>query len=260
MRSVSSYSALEMLGRVRLSRHFYFRDFLYSDIANYYGIPNIPDNPDLAIETGTRLATDLLDPLVDTFGPITLRSSYRSPAVNDLGNRKGHNCASNDANFASHIWDYPDSEGRIGATACISIPWFANQFENGRDWRDLAWWIADHLPYSSMFFFPRLAAMNLTWSDRPKRQISSYIAPKGILLRSGKDPGEDIAKRQERYRDFPAFNRFRGVFCRTISRRRTTPAALGSRDCRPWGGAGRGTARGGKPPSRQCRTGRSARH
>ena len=40
---------LEELGRVRLSTNFYFRDFLYSEIADFYGIPNIPAQPDLAI-------------------------------------------------------------------------------------------------------------------------------------------------------------------------------------------------------------------
>ena len=47
--------ALEELGRVRLSKSFYMRDFLYSEIANFHGIPNIPDDPDLAIAAGRKL-------------------------------------------------------------------------------------------------------------------------------------------------------------------------------------------------------------
>ena len=36
-------------GRVRLSRTFFMRDFLYSEISAIHGIPNFPDDPDAAI-------------------------------------------------------------------------------------------------------------------------------------------------------------------------------------------------------------------
>ncbi len=49
MRKPGTMMGLEELGRVRLSKSFYMRDFLYSEIANFYGIPNIPDDPDLAV-------------------------------------------------------------------------------------------------------------------------------------------------------------------------------------------------------------------
>ncbi len=53
-----SVKALEELGRVRLSENFFMRDFLYSEIANLYGLPNVPDDPDLAIEAGTALCAE----------------------------------------------------------------------------------------------------------------------------------------------------------------------------------------------------------
>lgn len=86
MRKPQSVDALETLGRVRLSKLFFMRDFLYSEIANHYGIPNIPNDPDLAIEAGKHLCEELLEPLQATFGRIAIRSAYRSRAVNDLGN------------------------------------------------------------------------------------------------------------------------------------------------------------------------------
>jgi hypothetical protein len=205
VKTISSYYAVEKFGRIELSRHFFMRDFLYSEIGNFYGIPNIPDDPDQAVEAGTKLCTELLDPLVETFGPIAVRSSYRSPNVNGVGNAKGHNCASNEANRAGHIWDQRDTGGRMGATACIVVPWFARQFEERRDWRDLAWWVHDHLPYSAMYFFPVRAAFNLTWREDPLRTISSYVAPKGKLLKAGDEPQESVADRHQRYADFPPF-------------------------------------------------------
>jgi len=202
MRRPASMRGLETLGRVRLSKHFFMRDFLMSEISAFHGIPNIPDDPDLAIKNGTRLCEDLLDPLEETFGRIAVRSGYRSVALNTYGNIHNLNCARSDNPIECHIWDFPD---RPIAGASIVVPWFADRFATGRDWRDLAWWVHDHLPYSEMWFFPKLAAFNLVWRPAPLRTISSYIAPRGMLLRAGDAPAEDPATRAVRYADFPAY-------------------------------------------------------
>jgi len=196
-----SVAALEKLGRIRLSRSFFMRDFLYSEIANHYGVPNVPENPDLAVEVGKRLCEELLEPLNATFGRIAIRSAYRSPTVNALGNDKGHSCASNDKNHAEHIWDRLDSRGCRGAMACVVVPWFADRYADGADWRALAYWIHDHLPYSKLQFFPKLAAFNISWHERPVRSIYSFIKPAGYLLR-GEAASDDFVGY---YTDFPAF-------------------------------------------------------
>jgi hypothetical protein len=185
MKQPSSVKSLEDFGRVRLSHSFYMRDFLYSEIANFYGVPNIPDDPDLAIEVGTRLCEELLEPLQNEFGRVAIRSAYRSCAINQLGNEKGHNCARNESNYAAHIWDRLDGEGKKGATACVVVPRFADYLSKGGDWRAMAWWIHDHLPYSSLFFFPNLGAFNIQWHETPERRIDSYIPPKGTLTKPG---------------------------------------------------------------------------
>ena len=64
---------------------------------------------------------ELLEPLQATFGRIAVRSGYRSPIINEFGNRNKLNCASNEANYAAHIWDYADVQGGRGATACIVV-------------------------------------------------------------------------------------------------------------------------------------------
>jgi hypothetical protein len=206
-RSPRSYTALEDLGRVRLSKHFFLRNFLHSEIGNFYGRPNIPEDPDLAIAAGTRLATDLLDPLVETFGPIEIRSGYRSPALNHFGATEvtPQKCAANPKNYAGHIWDRRDAAGRMGACVSVVVPWFADRYAQGRDWRDLAWWVHDHLPYHAMYFFPKLAAFNLTWREDPERTIASYVPPRGTLLAAGAEPAESLAERRARWADFPPF-------------------------------------------------------
>ena len=207
MRRPGSMWSLETLGRVRLSRHFYMRDFLYSEIGNFHEIQNIPDDPDLAIACGRAFCETLLDPLEETFGRIAVRSGYRSPRLNAFGNQRGLNCARNDYPLECHIWDRGRGAARV-AGASIVIPWFADRHAEGRDWRDLAWWLHDHLDYSEIWFFPKLCAFNIAWRPVPQRRIDSYIAPRGCLLRPGAAPGETLPQRRARYRDFPPF---RGV-------------------------------------------------
>ena len=134
MRKPASMKALEELGRVRLSEHFFMREMLYSEIANFHGIPNIPDDPDLAVAAGTRLCEELLEPLHATFGHVSIRSAFRSVEVNTYGadrQDRGYNCGKTPWNHSRHVWDRRDEEGCMGATACIVIPWFIPRHEAG---------------------------------------------------------------------------------------------------------------------------------
>ncbi len=185
MRKPNSMKGLEDLGRVRLSKNFFLRDFLHSEIADFYRIPNIPDDPDLAIEAGKHLCEELLEPLQATFGRLHIRSGYRSRAVNEFGNRNKLNCSTNAATAADHIWDMRDADGCMGATACVVVPWLVDTHDHESDWQRLAWWIHDHLPYASLCFFPKLWAFNIQWHERPVRRIMSYVAPRGVLTKPG---------------------------------------------------------------------------
>lgn len=182
-----SVKSLTELGRRQLSPSFFMRDFLYSEIAAVHGLLNAPDNPDLALSNGSRLCIELLEPLQVVFGRITVRSAYRSPAVNEYGNRHGYGCARNEENYAGHIWDMPDANGR-GAIACVVVPKFIEQNSGEEDWKKLAWWIHDNLPYSTLEFYPKLRAFNIGWHEQPARTIYSYITgSKGFLTRPGMD-------------------------------------------------------------------------
>jgi hypothetical protein len=184
MRSPRTVRAAEALGRVRLSRSFFMRDFLHSEIASMNKLSNLPENPDLAIAAGKRLCEELLEPLQATFGRIAIRSAYRSPAVNAYGNRHNWSCASNERNFGRHIWDRLGPRG-MGAMACIVVPWLLDHLDERASWLSMAWWIHDHLPYSELQFFPKLCAFNIGWEEKPKRTIFSFVSPRGYLTKPG---------------------------------------------------------------------------
>ena len=214
--NATMFRALEAFGRERLSTHYFMRDFLYSEIAAVHGIPNVPDDPELAIEAGKGLCGHLLEPLRDVFGHITIRSAFRSTTVNGYGNEHGLPCAGNEKNYARHIWDHRDKDGIMGATACIIVPWFLEypKYRESEDWRPLAWFIHDKLPYSEMEFYPKNAAFNLTWREEKERRDirmcsgwASHAARLGkgygstILTKPGYDNHE--GDHSEHYQGFP---------------------------------------------------------
>lgn len=179
--------ALTELGRVRLSKSFFMRDMLYSEVAMIHGLNNAPEDPDLAILAGKRLCEDLLEPLQEHWGRIGIRSAYRSSEVNGFCNamqrqkKAGYTCASNEANYAAHIWDRLDANGHMGATACVVVPSFWEANQNPGDWRILARWIHENLPYAELFFFPTYWAFNISWHEKPARKINSYAEPRGTF-------------------------------------------------------------------------------
>lgn len=176
--SKSLFNELERIGRIQLSEHFFLRDFLYSEIAIANQISNLPDNLDTAVEAGSQLCEKLLEPMQKAWGRIHIRSGYRSSAVNEFGNKNKLNCASNKSNFGAHIWDVPDKNGFIGASACVVIPKFLPYFNETGDWASLAWWLHEYLPdYADICFFNSNAAFNIRWSQNPnvKQNIKSFL-------------------------------------------------------------------------------------
>lgn len=177
-----TFRSLEALGRVKLSRHFCMRQFLYSEIAVAYGLRNVPDDPNLAIAAGRKLCTEVLEPIVELFGPIIIRSAYRSSEVNHFGHQRRLRCASNARNHAYHIWDRLDADGRMGAAACIHIP-SAADCDTPEQRPELAQFLHDRLPYHRMVFFRSPATLNIGWHEAPRREAYTYSPKPGWLIR-----------------------------------------------------------------------------
>lgn len=180
MAAPDTVAALTELGRARLSEHFFMREMLYSEVANFHGMSNMPDDPELAVAAGTRLCEEILEPLHAAFGHVAVRSAFRSAEVNGFCNAKlvesggadtGYYCSDNDYSAARHIWDRRDAAGFMGATVSVVIPWYLPRFEATGDPRPLAWWIRDHIPaYAELMFFPWLCAFNIRWYEGPSDQ------------------------------------------------------------------------------------------
>jgi len=57
--------------------------------------------------------------------------------------------------------------------------------------------------------FPVGAACNLTWREDPAREVASFSAPRGKLLRAGAVPAEPLTRRKRRSADFSPFRGIR---------------------------------------------------
>ena len=184
---MQDFQKLEDLGRIRLSKTFFMRDFLYSETANFFRLQNIPDNPHLAIEVGRHLCEEILEPMQKRFGRVHVRSAFRSELVNRECHNAGLNCAPNERARGVHIWDGLDEAGHKGAMACVVVPWLIDRCDAGLDWREFAWWIHDELPYSAAIFYRPLYAFNIAWSEAPRRVLINRIDSPNAELRP---PGE----------------------------------------------------------------------
>ena len=197
MKSIDTLADLAELGRYRLSEHFYMRDMLHSEVSNLYGVPNVPEDPGLAIAAGRQLCQLVLEPLRAAFGNLAIRSAYRSPTLNDQCHRLHQKgvpeswCTCNEANFAYHIWDVPDSAGYMGATATVIVTAYVDHYERTGDWQSLGWWIRDNLDhYAEVQFFRRMCAFNIRWYEGPSDRSVGYLdPPTRITLAKAGEPG-----------------------------------------------------------------------
>ncbi len=67
--SKSQIESLNDFARVRLSKHFFMRDFLFSETASVLGLNNLPNNKELAIEAGKVYVKTCLS-LSKTYGGV----------------------------------------------------------------------------------------------------------------------------------------------------------------------------------------------
>ena len=190
MRTPTSVRTLEDFGRVQLSKSFFMREFLYSEISQVERIPNLPRDPELAIRVGKRLCEEVLEPIQDQLGRISIRSAYRSADVNAKGAENGNQyaCARNDKNAGRHIWDLPDLNNQVGAMACVVLTSYLPFFERTQNWQALAWWIHDHIPeYSEIEFFTKTQplAFNIGWHETPKKTIHAWAPSPTCLTMPG---------------------------------------------------------------------------
>lgn len=107
---------------MRLSKNFYLHEFLRSQTATRLSIDN--EIPEIYIPNLKALVENVLQPVRDTFGPVTITSGYRSPILN------------------SFIGGSANSEHKFGKAADFII--------NGADNLEVCKWIRDNCTFNQL--------------------------------------------------------------------------------------------------------------
>ncbi len=107
---------------MKLSKNFSLAEFTKSQTAERKGIDNTPEGKHM--DAAVALFEDVVQPVRDHFGPTTINSGYRSPALNDAvgGSITSQHCK--------------------GEAADIEVPGVANA--------DLANWIVENLEFDQV--------------------------------------------------------------------------------------------------------------
>ncbi|KVR21639.1 hypothetical protein WK13_34440 [Burkholderia ubonensis] len=92
----------EKQSRVRLSKNFILRDFLFSSRADALGISNFPsDDFDLAVAGGRAICERVLEPVLERFGRFSITYGYQSRTLIEAGYPPAKKPTSSDP----HQWD-----------------------------------------------------------------------------------------------------------------------------------------------------------
>lgn len=93
---------------LRISKNFSVSEMVKSATATRLGVDNSPSS--LHLVNMTHLAINILQPVRDKFGVITINSGYRSPALNAKvgGSKTSQHCNGQAADFESFSTPNPD--------------------------------------------------------------------------------------------------------------------------------------------------------
>lgn len=151
----------EALSRVRLSKNFILRDFLFSKSSSSVGITNFPEHPDLVIAAGKALCERLLEPILQQFGRFAITFGYQS--------REGIEAddpALGATSSCPHNWDRKSWGNEVYARVDI-LPFCVEDGEVSK--HEFAQWLMQNLDVDLLMQWTRSNVFCLTISPKPRR-------------------------------------------------------------------------------------------
>ena len=151
--------------------------------------PTFPTIPTWRSRPAPGSAKKCLEPLWARFGRISIRSAYRSPAVNDFGNKHNLNCGQQRKQLCRPHLGPARRRGPHGRDApAIVVHAFLPYYQRTGHWEAIAWWVHDHLPYDEHGILPQTRRLQRAAGATARRcsRIYSYIPPRrGLLTKPG---------------------------------------------------------------------------
>lgn len=157
--------------RTRLSKHFILRDFLYSTEAEVLGIPNRPsDSPSMVVRAGKALCGEVLEPILEAFGPFAITFGYQTRKVIEAGLTKVDPLSSN-----PHQWDRGTFGDQIYARVDI-VPFCISDGLVSK--AEFGHWVMHNLDIDLLMMWQKSNVFCITIGPR-KRRVWLEWTPKG---------------------------------------------------------------------------------
>lgn len=162
---LSKPEELDAFSKIRLSRHFLMRDFLYSSSATVRGIANTPEDPEMTVRAGKALCERVLEPLLTRFGPLAITFGYQCRQALDCylpaSARKLGPTSSN-----PHQWDRGTFGDAIYARVDV-LPYAVEDGEVSRD--EVGRWMMYELDIDLLMQWSRSNVFCITIGPKPRR-------------------------------------------------------------------------------------------
>lgn len=153
--------AYEELSKVRLSKNFILRDFLFSTSSASLGLTNYPEHPELVITAGKALCDQLLEPILQRFGRFAVTFGYQS--------REGVEADDptlSPTSSCPHNWDRKSWGEDVYARVDI-LPFCVEDGDISK--YEFARWLMHNLDIDLLMQWTRSNVFCLTISPRPRR-------------------------------------------------------------------------------------------
>ena len=124
------------------------------------GLPNLPKQAD-SYTALYELAANILDPVIDYYGPIKLTYGFASPAL--AKNIKGRIAPKLDQHAACEL-------NRKGEPVCPRLGAAVDFIVEDEDMEEVARWIIANLPYDRLYFYGKDRPIHVSYSENPAHE------------------------------------------------------------------------------------------
>ena len=153
----------------RCGKHFTYRSFIEcGETQAKTGLPNLPKEAD-SYKALHELATNVLDLVVDKFGPIELTYGFSSP---ELIKAIPERIAPKLDQHASH------EKNRIGNFICERLGAACDFIVQGKDMREVAEWVYKNTEVDRVYFYGRENPIHVSFSNKRAHQFVEMLVGK----------------------------------------------------------------------------------
>lgn len=169
------YKQYEQLSKIRLSKNFILRDFLFSTEAAVCGHSNYPtDNVEQVIESGKQLCSKVLEPILSHFGRFAITFGYQNRTTMER-EYSDHDKA--DKKHSSSPHHYDRGTFGYGADAVYArvdiLPFCVEDGEVSKE--DFARWCMMNLDIDLLMMWDRANIFCITISPKPRRVWLKWV-------------------------------------------------------------------------------------